>query len=70
MTLIMNGIKIIVVLLFIMMIIAAIAQFFDKSDNKIFLNIMCFLMYILVFVGLMLFVIIVMLNEVQNGLWF
>ena len=70
MTLIMNGIKIIVVLLFIMMIIAAIAQFFDKGDNKIFLNIMCFLMYILVFVGLMLFVIIVMLNEVQNGLWF
>lgn len=70
MTLVMNGIKIIVALLFLMMILTAIDQFFDDSDNKIFLNTMCILMYILAFGGLMLFVITVMLNEAQNGVWF
>lgn len=70
MTLVMNGIKIIVALLFLMMILTAVDQLFDDSDNNIFLNTMGILMYILAFGGLMLFVITVMLNEAQNGVWF
>lgn len=70
MTLVMNGIKIIVTLLFLMMILTAIDQFFEDSDDKVFLNIMCILMYILAFGGLMLFVVTVMLDEAQNGIWF
>lgn len=70
MTLVIGGLKIIVVLLFIMMVITAIDQFFEDSDNKVFLNTMAFIMYMLAFSGLMLFVITVMLNEAQNGIWF
>lgn len=70
MTLIIDGLKIIVVLLFIMMVITAIDQFFEDSDNKVFLNAMAFIMYMLAFSGLMLFVITVMLNEAKKGIWF
>ena len=70
MTLIISGFKIIVVLLFIMMVITAIDQFFEDSDNKVFLNVMAFIMYMLAFSGLMLFVITVMLNEAKKGIWF
>jgi len=65
MILLLKGIRIIVILLFVMMIVTAIDVYYDDSDNKIFLNTMAIIMYALVFSGLMLFVITVMLKGTQ-----
>ena len=63
-------IKILVVIFFLMMVTAAVELFTDENEHKLFFDTMSVIMSILVFMALAVFVMYVMLSEVQNGLWF